>query len=112
MFKYLYIVSLILTSAVLISCSSDLKVAELPNSADPQTQLDIIDNNLQIAQNNQVDVLSPNSFSAAKDSRNKAVESRASNKDQKTVLHQISVAQADLDKATATAKISKQILAN
>lgn len=83
-------------------------MTELPNSADPQTQLDIIDHNLLIAQNNQVDVLSPSHFSAAKDARNNAVEARhdaiaANAKD----LYPKELEQADLNLRSVTSKIEK-----
>ncbi len=99
-----------LMSAVLFACSSEPKVNEFVNTADPQVELVNVDRNIQQAQNNQVDILSPVNFEAAKNSRYKAEKARSNNEDQKTVLHQIAVSQAYLDQATKVTDVAQQIL--
>ena len=102
--------SLGLAIAALIACSSEPKVTELSHLADPQQELERVSENIKQAQIRQLDVLSPTNFEAAKDTRDKAVKARASNKNQKKVLHEIALAQAYLDKASKVGDVANQLL--
>ncbi|MDZ4661689.1 MAG: OmpA family protein [Pseudomonadota bacterium] len=110
MFQFKTNICLFMVAIALAACTSDPKVAELPITSDPQVELDRVDGNIRQAQSQQVDVLSPKNFEAAKNSLNKATKARAANKDQKDVLHKIAVAQAYLDKANVVANVANQIL--
>lgn len=94
----------------LISCAVEPKVNEFSPSSDPQVELNRVNENLKQAQEKQVDVLSPKNFERAEKARDKAIEARSSNKNQQKILHQIAVAQAYIDQATATANIGEQLL--
>lgn len=93
-------------SIYILSCGSSLKVNDFDSSAEPQAELIKIDNNIKLAVDNQVNILSPNYFEAAENARNKAVELRSDNKKQKDVLHNLAIAQANLDKANEVANVS------
>lgn len=110
MFNPKHIVFLGIISLYLSSCSSGLKVNEFNDSSDPQAELVKIDSNINQAQTNQVNILSPKYFEAAKDARNKAVKLRADNKKQKDVLHSLAISQANLDKANSVANVSNVML--
>lgn len=110
MFNPKHIVFLGIISLYISSCSSGLKVNEFNDSSDPQAELVKIDNNINQAQANQVNILSPKYFEAAKDARNKAVKLRADNKKQKDVLHSLAISQANLDKANSVANVSNVML--
>lgn len=94
----------------LAACSTEPKVNELPQSSDPQVELNRINENLRQAQEKQVDILSPINFEKAEKARDKAIEARSKNKDQEKILHHIAVSQAYIDQATATANIGEQLL--
>jgi OOP family OmpA-OmpF porin len=96
--------------AVLCACSSEPKVVEFSNTADPQVELDRVSRNIERAKEGQVDILSPRNFEQAKKYWTQAVNERSSNKDQKTVLHSIAVSQAYLDKANAVSDVSHQLV--
>ncbi len=103
-------VIMILVTGIYAGCSSEPKVNELQITSDPQVELERVDQNLKNAQAAQIDVLSPKNFIAAKDSWQNAVKARSENKDQKKILHEISVSQAYLDKAVEVSKVSRQVL--
>lgn len=110
MFYLRFVLSMGVATLFLASCTSDLKVNEFNSSTDPQSELVRIDSNIDQAQRNQVNILSPKYFEEAKAARKKAVEQRAENKKQKDILHSLALAQANLDKATEMAKVSNVLL--
>lgn len=99
-----------LSIAAFASCAAEPKLNELPPNSDPQVELNRVNENLKLAQDKQVDILSPKNFEKAEKARDQAVEARSKNKDQKTILHNIAVAQGYLDEAQATANIGGQLL--
>lgn len=101
---------LFIITGTLLACSSEPKVTELKDTADPQAELEHVDGMIKLAQSNQVDILSPNNFNSAKHAWETAVEARTKNKEQKFVLHQIALSQAFIDKANEVAVISTQLL--
>lgn len=101
-----------LAASALFACSSEPKVIEFANTADPQVELHRVSRNIDKAQQNQVDILSPKNFERAKKYWTEAVNQRSSNKDQKSVLHYIAVSQAYLDKANAVSDVSHQLVEN
>lgn len=103
-------ISLLAIGCIFVACSMEPKVTELSNTADPQAEIEKVDNHIREAQENQVNVLSPDSFELAKKARDKAVKDRSSNKDQKTVLRSIALSQAYLDKANRVTNVANQIL--
>lgn len=84
---------------ILSSCSSELKVKEYSENADPKMELERVNENINQAQEKQADILSPKYFTDAKSSRDKAVDLRSKDKDKNQVLHRLAIAQANLDKA-------------
>jgi OOP family OmpA-OmpF porin len=99
-----------IAASALFACSSEPKVIEYANTTDPQVELDRVSRNIDKAQQNQVDILSPKNFERAKKYWTEAVNQRSSNKDQKSVLHSIAVSQAYLDKANAVSDVSHQLV--
>lgn len=95
----------------LVACANKPPVQELPPSSDPQAEINRVDENLKVAREKQVDILSPKSFESAEKARDKAVEARTKNKEQKTILYNVALSQAYLDQANATAGIGEQLLA-
>ncbi len=110
MFKLTNALLVLVLTLTIYGCSSEPKITELALTADPQVELDRVNQNIKHAEQNQVDVLSPKNFEAAKESWNKAVKARSNNSAQKDILHQIAVSQAYLDKANTVADVSHQIL--
>ncbi len=104
--------SLIAVILFIISCTSEPKVTEFNNTANSETELDRINSNIQQAELHQVDIISPNNFKAAVQSKKMAIEERSKNKSQISILHRIAVAQAYLDQANKVAKISNEILSD
>jgi OmpA-OmpF porin, OOP family len=100
----------IVLAALLVSCSSDPKVSEFPITTDPQVEIDRVKSNLQQATNRQVDVLSPRNFASAENSLDKAIKGRANNNDQESILHNIAVSQAYLDRANNVSEVSSSLL--
>lgn len=94
----------------LIGCASDPKINELPMTADAQKELQQIEQDLQQAELEQVDVLSPQNYRRSKDAVNKAIKARSQNADQKEVLHQISLARHDLQKAATSSQLAHQVM--
>lgn len=110
MYHYNFKSTLFVALIALSACSSDPKLTEIKSDADPQVELDRVDEKFKVAYQNQVNVLSPKNFEATIDAKDKAIAGRSKNKDQKYVLHNISLAEAYLDKATGITQISNQIL--
>lgn len=107
--KFKLIIS-ILSLAILASCSSEPKVTEFINTADPQAEIERVERNINMAVKNQVDILSPKNFEASKESLSKAIKMRSQNKDQKNILHSIALSQAYLDKANSVTDVTHQLL--
>jgi len=93
-----------------MACSSTPQVTELPNTADVEQELARVDGELSGAKDAQVNVLSPVNFDRAVETLRGAKEARSKNKDQTDILHRISLAQAYLDKASAVANVSNQLI--
>ncbi|MBK7889785.1 MAG: OmpA family protein [Bdellovibrionales bacterium] len=105
-----FIIGLTLLAALTAGCSSEPKVSELSAQSDPQVEIDRLDTGMKRAIGNQVDILSPDNFAQAKRARDDAMASRADNKKQGKVLHQISLAWAYLERANGVAAVANQIL--
>jgi OOP family OmpA-OmpF porin len=106
----LRIMLFMIAASALFACSSEPKVVEFANSADPQVELDRVSRNIDRAKEGQVEILSPKNFERSKKYWTQAVNERSSNKDQKTILHSIAVSQAYLDKANAVSDVSHQLV--
>jgi outer membrane protein OmpA-like peptidoglycan-associated protein len=102
--------AIIFAIALMASCSSEPKVSDFQSNADPQVELEHLNSNLEQARAHQVDVLAPENYKLALQSRDQAVNDRASDHDQKPVLHSIALAQAYLDIANRNADTAIGIL--
>jgi hypothetical protein len=102
------LISVLFLSAA--SCASDSKISELPSTANPQQELQKLDADLALAEQNQINILSPEHFEAAVKARESAVKARSSDKKQSDILHELSVSKDHLKTATQTSQISYQIL--
>lgn len=110
MLKFKTSLMFIIFSGLFVACANQPKVVELAITSDPQVELDRVASNIKAAEQNQVDVLSPENFKSAKKSWGDAVKARADNDDQKDVLYDIALSQAYLDQANEVAKIPNQVL--
>ena len=96
--------------AALAGCSSTPPINELPATADANQEMSRLDSEMKVAQQDQVNVLAPQNYDKASGSLSKAREAQSDNKDQRTILHQIAVAQAYLDKANQDAAVAAQVI--
>lgn len=108
--KLIFCNVLVFAALGLVACGSEPKVEELSITSDPQTEIERVNANLKDAESQQVNVLSPKNFAAARKALDKAIEGRTANKDQKTVLHNIALSQAYLTKARSAADVASTLL--
>jgi outer membrane protein OmpA-like peptidoglycan-associated protein len=99
-------------SLCFVACSSGPKVVELPNTADPNREIEIVDNQLKEARSDQMDVLAPATFKNASDYLDEAKDARANNKSQSTTLHRIAEAKAYLGKGHELVAVVNQLMPN
>lgn len=92
-----------------IGCASKPpRVEPIASSADPSTTIDRTEEMLQDAQTRQIDILSPNNFSDAKKSLEKAKKMRRSNKEtNQDILSEVAISRAWLMEAEAKGEIAK-----
>jgi OOP family OmpA-OmpF porin len=94
----------------MMACSSEPKITELDDKSDPQVELQIVNQQLDVALEEQMDVLAPQAYDSAVEARDSAVKARASNKSQKEVLQEIALSSHFLKQGKSTALIAEQIL--
>lgn len=94
------------------SCAHEPAVQELPITASPNDEVTKLENDVNQAVADQVNVLSPDNFKRAKDNLEEAKESLRDNDDAKKILHEVSVARAYLTRAQDTAKATTDAMSD
>jgi len=102
--------SLLSALSLTLACSSMPNTVEFPITADPNQEMTRVDEAINKARSEQVNILSPRNFESATKAMDDAKEARNKNKDQKTVLHQIAIAQAHLNEAKSVANVAGQLI--
>ena len=88
-------------------CSTEIKVQELPFTANVENELQTLNSDLNTAADDQVNVLSPNNFREAQSALQDAKENSYNQKDSKDTLHKISIGRAYLNQAQEVASLSR-----
>ncbi len=88
-----------LSLAAIVGCSSGVKQADIPNTANPQEEIVKFDALLTEAVAKNVDVLAPGEYKNAVKMRNEAKEDIASNEKQEEILNDIRTGRGHLNKA-------------
>ncbi len=101
-----YFLLLVFQIFLVIECSTDIKVQELPITANVENELQSLNSDLNTAADAQVDVLSPNNFKEAQTALQDAKEYSYNQKDSKDTLHKISIGRAYLNRAQDIASLS------
>ena len=92
---------------VAIGCSSDPVVQDYPVTANASEEVTKLENNIKAAQDNQVDVLSPNNFEEAREALQDAKEMHAKGKAPEKVLREVAVGNAYLTNANSVADVAR-----
>ncbi len=87
---------MVITIALVPGCSSEPKRVSIPASANINDELVALGEDIKIAQQNQVDIMSPRNFEKAESHFAKARAAREKNKDQQDVLDSVGMAKAYL----------------
>ncbi len=88
-----------LSLAAIVGCSSGVKQADIPNTANPQEEIVKFDTLLTEAVAKNVDVLAPSEYKDAVKMRDEAKEDMASNEKQEEILNDIRTGRGHLNKA-------------
>jgi OmpA-OmpF porin, OOP family len=87
------------TLALVPGCTSEPKRVSIPASANAQDEISSFNEDLRVAQQNQVDVLSPRNFSKAKEYAEEARKTQEKDESKQDVLKSIGMAKAYLNLA-------------
>ena len=93
------LMGLLVSISFLAACSSTPKVQEFAATADPTEEIQSLEKNLEVANSEQVYVLSPKNFKKAQEHLHEAKEARGDNKSNKKVLEHVALGNAWLLKA-------------
>jgi outer membrane protein OmpA-like peptidoglycan-associated protein len=88
-------------------CSTGIQVQEIPNTANVANELLTLNNDVDTAAAEQVNVLSPHNFTKAQNSLEDAKKSSDKHKDTKDTLHKIATGRAYLKRAQEVAELSR-----
>lgn len=95
----------------LISCASTPpNIQEFSDTADPGVEITALENNLDKARQEQVNMLSPTHFKRAEAALKKAKESRDDNDANSDILHEVAIGNAWLNEANNVAKTGAQAI--
>lgn len=101
----------VVTLAAVMGCASTPpNVQPIASTADPAVEIQKTQEMLKEARAQQYDVLSPNNFTDAERSLNKAIKYRGSGKDTEKVLEQVAYSRAWLAKTNETAELSERLM--
>lgn len=106
-----YVLGAFVAAALMSSCASKPQhVQPLAPTADPITEIQKTDQMLKEARSQQYDVLSPNNFTEAEKSLNKAKKYKDKDKSNEKVLEQVAYSRAWLDMTNEKGKLSEGVL--
>jgi len=96
---------------LIASCAHSSKTQEFPNTTSAKTEIKNLENDINIARNNQVNVLSYKNFKNADRELKKANENYYKQKSEKSTLNMVAKGRAYLDSANRGAKTSHNYIA-
>lgn len=89
------------------ACSSGPVVQDYPVTANPAEEIVSLENNIKVAQENQVDVLSPKNYKEAHEALTDAKKSMSKGKDAEDTLHYVAVGNAFLQTANSVSLVAR-----
>ncbi|MES2770028.1 MAG: OmpA family protein [Bdellovibrionota bacterium] len=98
------ILGLFMSFLFLAACSTTPPVQEFSSTANPSEEINALQRNIEKAQTDQVNVLSPNNYKKAEKHLREAKEARSANDGNKEILKEVAIGNAWLLKANDTAE--------
>ena len=98
------VLSSVIVCAMMWSCSSNVKKADIPSSADPQSEISKLETDLNTATAANIDVLAANDFNKSMDYWKKAKKDLADNDKQEKILEDVRTGKGYLEKAYSAAE--------
>lgn len=98
------------TAVAFVACSSSPKVQDFPASASAAEEVRLLDQELKVAADNNVDVLSPDNFEEAKDHNAKAKKILSKQGSRKDALHHVAKGRAYLRRSNEFAILAQSNL--
>ena len=93
-----------ISSILIAACASDVKKAEISNSANPQEEITKLDNDIAMAATKNIDVLAMTDFRSSVKWNEEAKEDLASHKKQEKILDDVRTGRGFLEKAYMTSE--------
>ena len=93
-----------ISSILIAACSSDVKKADISNSANPQEEITKLDNDIAMATTKNIDVLATSDFRSSVKWNEEAKNDLANKKKQDTILDDVRTGRGFLEKAYTTSE--------
>src|SRR4051812_45057643 len=101
--KFLFLSSVVLG---MLGCSHGPEVQDFPDTASPKEEVTILETDMNVAIENQINILSPYNFKEAQDALKDAKKSLDKQKSAKDTLHLAAVGRTYLNRSNEFAQIS------
>lgn len=93
---------------VFVACSSKPVVKKIPPTSSPTDEISYLDNSLQKARKDNVDILAPKNFKEAEESLKSAREKFSKGKNSEDILREVELGNAYLTRANAFADVARE----
>ncbi len=113
MYPLRYLMMIPMTAfAVLTACSSNVKKADIASDANPQTEIQRLNDDMAQARRDNVDIASPQNYNKADKALSKAKTWAEKEKDRQDILEQVAISRGYLNEATTRATATKEQLSD